>query len=169
MRLGRAFAAVGALGVAHATLLAILAADGHRPSFAAGLPVAAESYYRVASIYVIPLYFVLWIIAAAASHRAARAFGGGGSWRDALAALGPAFALPPLLLFVVPDLIVYVFAGHGALVAAMRWYAPLAPITVLLLSGRALRGVYGLRRLHALVAAFTGFLAQALLAAWLLR
>jgi hypothetical protein len=167
--LTRAVVAVLALGAAHATLLACLAAGGHRPSFAAGLPVGADAYYRVASMYAVPLYFSLWAIAAAASHGAARALGGRGELRAGLAVLGPAYALPTLLLFVLPDLVIYLAAGHEALAEAMRWYAPLAPLAVVVLAGRALRRVYDLRRLHALVAAFVGFLAQALPAAWLLR
>lgn len=167
--IGGAVVAIAALGAAHASLLALLAAGGHQPGFAKGLPVAAEDYYGVAAFYVIPLYFALWWLAAVVSHGAASAFGGRGASSGTLRALGPAYALPTLALFIVPDLVVYLAAGHGALVAAMRWYAPLAPIAVLLFATRALRREHGLRRWPAFAAALAGFVAQALPAVWLLR
>lgn len=165
----RGVAAPLALGVAWASLMALLAAGGHRPSAAHGLPVSADRYYGVAAMYLAPLCVGLWWWLSAVTHRAARRLGGHGEAADLRAALGPAWALPLLLGLVVPDLAVYLIAGHAALARALPYYAPVAVIACAVACTRATARATGLDAGRAFAAAALGLLAHALPAALLIR
>ncbi len=165
----RGAAAPLALGIAWATLMALLAAGGHRPSAAHGLPVSADRYYGVAAFYLAPLCVALWWLLAAVTHRAARRLGGHADAAALRAALGPAWALPLLLALVLPDLVVYLAAGHAALGRALPYYAPLAVLACAAACTRATARVTGLGAGRAFAAAAAGLLAHALPAASLIR
>lgn len=165
----RGVAAPLVLGVAWAALMALLAAGGHRPSAAHGLPMSADRYYAVAALYLAPLCVALWWLLAAVTHRAARRLGGHADAAALRAALGPAWALPLLLALVLPDIAVYLAAGHAALATALPFYAPLAVISCAVACTRATARVTGLGAGRAFTAAAAGLLAHALPAALLIR
>lgn len=153
------------LGGLYALLLGLLAAGGHQPSVARGLPVAAERYYAVAAIYVAPLFVGLWLLFAALADRLA----GGGRAAATRAVLAYTYALPFAALFVVPDLVVYGLAGHAGLGRWLPLYAPLAPLAVVLLTAEALRALHGVGRGRALAASVGAFVLQAVPMALLIR
>ncbi len=165
----RGGAAPLALGIAWAILMALLAAGGHRPSAAHGLPVSADRYYGVAALYLAPLCVALWWWLSAVTHRAARRLGGSGDAATLRAALGPAWALSLLLGLVLPDLAVYLAAGHAALASALPYYAPVAVTACAVACARATARVTGLRGGRAFAAAAVGLLAHAVPAALLIR
>jgi hypothetical protein len=74
-----------------------------------------------------------------------------------------------LFLFLVPDVVVYLVAGHGALAKAMRFYAPVAPLTCIALASIGLRAAHGLRVGVAIGVTLVASLVQAAMGGILLR
>ena len=137
----------------------LLDAGGHRPSFGALI----ERHYLLQAVLIPPAVLVTWLVNATVANAI-----GGGDRRATLDALAPAIALPMLVLFVLPDLIVYLTLGFEALGKAARVIGPLALI------GRLGAGTYVLRRTHAIgsgravIATLGGLIAEAaIMAPWL--
>lgn len=157
-----------ALGALHASFALLLHLGGHAPSVTL-VPIPRERYYLWQSAFVAPLYVALWLIDAAVAHGLSRKAGGRGSFGATLAVVGVGYAAPLALLFVVPDLVVYLSAGHAALGKAMRYYAPLAAIGCAALSALGLREAHGLSGGRAAAIAVAGLVAQAAVGGVLLR
>jgi hypothetical protein len=169
LREGRAVMLV--LGAVHAGFSLLLHLAGHAPR--AGIPgLGPEGHYLRQAIFVAPLYLVLFWIGGLVAFAAARRFSGAvgsGSRDGSLAVFGVAYGVPMTLLFLVPDVAVFLTLGFGAIGKAMRWYAPVAALACVWL------GAAGLSRLHhigmgrAALAAFAGFLTQAVVGGFFLR
>ncbi len=156
------------LGTLHAAFSLLLHLAGHAPRM--GIPrLGRENHYLWQASFVIPLYVVLFWIGGLVTHFVARRFSGSGSRDSSLAVFGVAYAVPMTLLFLVPDVAVFLAFGFGAIGKAMRWYAPVAALACLWL------GAVGLSRAHrigtgrAAIAVFAGFVAQALVGGPFLR
>lgn len=144
--LAPALGSLAALGAAYAGFSALLAARGISPR-AVLLPIEPAQYYAAQALFVGPLFVGLaWLFARTtlllAGTREVTP-------REAFAALAPRYAWPLLVLFVLPDLGVFLVAGHGALAKAMRYYAPLAPIAITVLAARHVQSSWGVSRLRA--------------------
>jgi Yip1 domain len=161
-------APVLALGALYAAFALLLHLGGHAPSVTL-VPIPRERYYLWQSVFVAPLFVVLWLVYALVAHGLSRLAGGRGAAKATLAVIGLGYAAPVALLFVVPDLAVYLVAGHGALGKAMRVYAPLAVIACLGLCAAGLRAAHGLGPGRAVLAALAGFVAQGAVGGILLR
>lgn len=157
------------LGLGWALFAAGLAAQGHQPSMTRGLPVAPERYYGVAALYLAPLWVGLTLLTAGVAHGMARILGGRGAWPASLSAVGPAYALPLLTLWLVPDVLTWLIAGHGALGMTLRVAAPVAVVGVTVRTVQAIRAAHGLGVGRALAAALVAALAQAAPFGWLVR
>lgn len=157
------------LGACWATFSAWLAADGHQPTMDRGLPMPAERYYAIAALYLVPLCLLLTGLTGAVAHGAARRLGGGGSMRATIGAVGPAYALPLLVLYLIPDMVAYAVAGRGALALMVRFALPLAVVAVTLRTVQALKAVHGLGNGRALAAALVAAVVQAVPFALLVR
>lgn len=156
-----------ALGAGWAAFSLWLHVDGRAPSMTL-VPIPAERYYLAQALFAIPLWVVLWAVAGHVSGIAAIAMGGTRrSWPGAV--MGYALASPMLALFLVPDVLVYLIAGHDALGAAMRYYAPLGPLAAWALASLGIERRFEISRGRAILAAFVGLLAQALAGAPVLR
>ena len=166
--LGRAIAWVTSAGFGWALLCAWLALEGHAPSVTL-VPIPAESYYAAQALFVVPVVLAQYAVLGAVAHAMARALGGSGEQRDTLARLGPAFALPILLVLVIPDAVVLAAAGFDALGALVRITAPLLALTTWALATMAVRRACRLSTGRGALAALTGLIAQAALGAPLLR
>jgi len=161
-------AAMLVLGILHAGFSLLLHVTGHTPRM--GIPgFGRENYYLYQALFVIPLYLALFWIGGLVAHTIARRFSGAGSREASLAVFGVAYAMPMIALFILPDLVVFLGFGFAAIGKAMRFYAPLAAIACVWL------GALGLSRAHQIgagragIAAFVGFVAQALIGGVLLR
>ncbi len=157
------------LGAIWAGFMSWLAAEGHRPSMTRGLPMPADQYYAVAAVYLTPLMVALTALTAGIAHGLARALGGQGSWPSTLSTVGLAYAVPLLTLYLIPDVVVYAVAGHGALALVVRFGLPLAVAVVTLRVVQALRVAHGLGRGRALAAALVAGVVQAVPFALLVR
>lgn len=156
-----------ALGVGWAGFSLLLYVGGHAPSVTL-VPIGPERYYLAQAGFAIPLWLMLWVVAGRVSAVAATALGGARRpWPGAV--MGYALASPMIALFLLPDIAVYLVAGHDGLGAAMKYYAPVAPLTAWALATVGLARRYELSRGRAVLAAFAGLLAQALVGAPLLR
>jgi Yip1 domain len=156
------------LGLVHAGFSLLLHLAGHAPRI--GIPgFGRENHYLWQAIFVVPLYVALFWIGGLVAHGVARLFSGAGSRDASLAVFGVAYAVPMIVLFLVPDIVVFLAFGFAAIAKAMRWYAPVAGISCVWL------GVVGLSRAHKLsvgrasLAAIAGFLAQAIVGGPFLR
>lgn len=149
------------LGLFWSGLAAGLAAQGHAPSMTRGLPVAPERYYATAALYLTPLWIGLTLLTAATAHCAARALGGRGRWAASLSTVGPAYALPLMALWLLPDVLTWLIAGHDALGATVRIAAPAAALMVTVRVVQAVRAAHGLGLGRGLAAALVAALAQA--------
>jgi hypothetical protein len=163
-----ALAALLLCGGTWALLTALLFSGGHAPSVTL-VPIPRSDYYFWQTLFVVPLLLGLWLVLTAVSHGVSQLAGGRGAFTTSLSVLAFAYSVPLLVLFVVPDLVVYSLFGFASLARAMRIYAPLAPLATLALTALALRVVYGLGLLRALAAALVGLTVQALLGGLLLR
>jgi len=74
-----------------------------------------------------------------------------------------------LLLFLLPDIAVYLVAGHAALAPAMRVYGPLAPLAIVVSSTVGLRAAFAVPLVRAVPAAMAALLAQTAFSAMALR
>ncbi len=157
---------LGALGATYAAFSALLHAGGVSAR-AVWLPIEPGHYYLAQAVFVAPLMAAL----SAVFTVVVRALSGGGavSFREAFAALAPAYAWPLLILFVIPDLVVYLAFGHAALAKAMRFYAPLVPLAIVALGAARARGLFGCGLARAAAASFGGLVAQGVAGAVLLR
>ncbi len=156
------------LGALYAGFALLLHLGGHAPSVTL-VPIPRERYYLWQAAFVAPLFVALWLVYGAVAHGLGRLAGGKGAPGATLAVIGIGYAIPLALLFVIPDLLVYLVAGHGALARAMRVYAPLAVIACVALCAAGLREAHGLSRGRAAAIALVGFIAQAAVGGVLLR
>jgi Yip1 domain len=166
MREGRA--AMLVLGIAHAGFSLLLYLAGHAPRM--GIPgFPREPHYLWQAIFIIPLYIALFWIGGLVAHAVARRFSGSGNRDASLAVFGVAYALPMIVLFVIPDLIVFLTLGFTAIGKAMRWYAPLAASTCVWLGALGLSRAHNIGKGRAAIAALTGFVIQAIVGGVFLR
>ena len=125
------------------------------------------AYYLVQALFVLPLFCGLVSLFVGITGRLA-----GGKkvpFEVALKQLAPAYCWPLLGLFLVPDVAVFLIAGHGALAKAMRFYGPIAPLVVWWLSTLRTARLFEVSRGRAAAATFVGLLLQALIGGLFLR
>jgi hypothetical protein len=154
-----------ALVGAYVALSLVLAWQGAEPR---RLLLPVPHYYVFQAVILYPLFVLLVALFVEITRRVS----GVGprddapdAWVDVLA---PAYAWPLLAAFVIPDLVVTLVWGFERLAAAMRFYAPVAPLLVLV------GAVRGARRLgaswpRACLASLAGLVAQALAGSLVLR
>ncbi len=132
------------------------------------LPIDPKSYYLAQTFFVGPLLailafvfsYVVYVVAAPSiTVRQADMF----RW------FAPVYAWPLLILFVIPDLVVFLVLGHGSLAKAMRLYAPLAPIVIAVVASRQARIHLEAGRLRSAAAAILALFVQGALGALVLR
>lgn len=162
-----AAASLSALGAVYAAFSFLLYRAGVAPR-AVWLPIDPPAYYLAQALFVAPLFVLLTVLYVAVVRAVlpARAEVG---FRAAYFRLAPAYAWPLLVLFVVPDLLVFLSQGHAALPRAMRYYGPLAPLAIVALTVARARPLFGVGTGRAALAAFAGLVAQAALGALVLR
>lgn len=160
--------AVVTAGLVWAALCAVLAADGRAPTVAL-LPIPHDRYYAAQALFVVPVLLGQWWLASQVSWRIARRLGGTGSWAGTLGPMGWALALPLLVFFLLPDLVVYLAAGFEGLGRIVRFTAPTSLFGAVVLATRVMRRVHGLGWGRAWAAGFAGVLAQAVLGGVFLR
>jgi hypothetical protein len=156
------------LGALYAGFSLLLHLGGHAPSVTL-VPILRERYYLWQSAFIVPLFVALWLIYSGVAHGLSRLAGGRGAGGSTLAVIGLGYAVPLALLFVVPDVLVYLALGHGALGKGMRIYAPLAAIGCVLLCAVGLRTAHGIARGRAVLISLAGLIAQAAVGGVLLR
>lgn len=157
------------MGLGWAAFTAVLAAGDHVPSGPPLLPIAPESYYAWQVLFVAPVRFAMFGALAASAHLLARALGGEGSAKQTMLVAGLSMAVPSVVLWLVPDAIVYAAAGFEALAVGMRYYVPLSVLWTVVLVTAGTRAVHGLSLGRAVVVALVGLLAHALVGAPFLR
>lgn len=157
-----------ALGALYAAFSLLLHLGGHAPSVTL-VPIPRERYYLWQAGFVAPLFVALWLVYGVVAHGLARLAGGQGTAGATLGVIGIGYAVPVALLFVVPDLAVYLVAGHGALAKGMRVYAPLAGLGCLSLCAAGLRAAHGLGPMRAALISVAGFVVQGALGGIVLR
>lgn len=158
---------LSALGAVYAAFSFLLYRANVTPR-AVWLPIDPASYYLAQALFVAPLFILLTVLYVAVL-RALLPARDGATFRAAYLRLAPAYAWPLLFLFVVPDLVVFLVAGHAALPRAMRFYGPLAPIAIVALSVVRARPFFGASTGRASLASFAGLVAQAVVGALVLR
>jgi hypothetical protein len=159
-------AAIVALGAAYAAFSFLLHQAGVSPR-AVWLPIDPSRYYLAQTLFVAPLFLILTALYVYLVRLLAA--GGRGSFVVSFDRLAPAYAWPILLLFVVPDVSVFLAAGHGALAKAMRFYGPLAPIAIVALTTIRARSLYGCGAGRAAAASFVALIVQGVVGAVALR
>lgn len=156
------------LGVVHAGFSLLLHLAGHAPRM--GIPkLGRESHYLWQAIFVVPLYLLLYWIGGLAAHFVARRLSGSGSRDASIAVFGVAYAVPMTLVFLVPDVVVFFTLGFAAIGKAMRFYAPLMVLGCSWLAAVGLSRAHRMGTGRAAIAAFSGFVAQALVGGVFLR
>lgn len=137
-------AAVGAMvlaGLAYGAFVLWMYLAGHEPSFT-GNPIPASEYYLWQAGFLVPWLLVAWCAASTVAFGLARAAGSSASWRQTVAPLGFALAVPLTWGYVLPEMLVFGFFGHDALVAAMRVTGPCTLVWWGFTTWKALRATY---------------------------
>jgi hypothetical protein len=142
----------------------LLDAGGHQPSFGA----LTDRHYLLQAVLLVPAMLLLWLVQSWVAHRIGRALGGRATLPDLTRAMAPAIAIPMLLLFVLPDLIVYLLLGFDAIAEAMRFYAPLALAARLAWTTAAIRRAHAISTPRSVIPALAALVVEALATApWL--
>ncbi len=160
--------AVLAAGLSWAAFCFVLFSAGHAPSFT-GVPLDPARYYQAQALFITPLLLVGWLLLAAGAHGVARAGGGSGTFRGTAAALGLGYGLPILLVFVLPDILVYAAGGFAELGYVVRMSAPLCALWVTVMTAAGVRAAHELSWSRATAAALAGVVLQGLLVGALAR
>lgn len=156
------------LGVLHAAFSLLLFLAGHAPKM--GIPgLPRETHYLIQAVFLVPLYLVLWQIGARVAHALARLSNTPERRPAALAVFGVAYAAPMILLFLVPDILVFALLGFDRIGKLMRYYAPLAAASSVTLGALGLRSAFSIGNGRAFFASLAGFLAQAVVGGVFLR
>lgn len=130
------------------------------------LPIAPRSYYLAQTLFVGPLFILLAYV----FSRVVRATAGlEGAPAETFDALAPRYAWPIVVLFLIPDLLVFLLFGHAALAPAMRYYAPLAPLVIIVATTAWLRHQRSVGLLRAIAASLAGLFVQGAMGAPFLR
>lgn len=146
----------------------LLYANDYMPSFT-GNGLNRREYYLYQAGFVVPLMVGCWLLYVAISHFVARLFGGKGSARALMGALGLSWSVPVLLAYVVPELVVYFSRGFDHLSTGLKYYGPLCVLWGLILGVLAVKEVERIGTAGAVIAAVLGFGVQGALAAWWIR
>lgn len=154
--------AVGLAGVLWTLLSSWLALDGQKPS-GPTLLVGAEHHYLVQAALLLPLLLVAWKLFGFFTAQLARRLGGEGDGRALEAALGLTLGVPLLVLFVIPDLVMYAVGGFLELGFLLPLTGPVTALWIALLSVSAVRAIAALSWSRAFAASALGFLPAALL------
>jgi hypothetical protein len=158
--------ALVSLGATYAVFSYLLHQAGIAPR-AVFLPIDPHAYYFAQTFFVAPLLAVLAALFSVVLHlllpKRDVTIG------EALRTFVPTYAWPLLFLFVIPDLVVYLTLGHGALARAMRLYGPLAPVAIVVLASAAARRRYGAGHARVVFSSFVALVIQAVAGAPLLR
>lgn len=154
--------AVVAAGLSWAAFCFALASAGHTPSFT-GVPIDPASYYQAQALFITPLLVVGWLMMSAGAHGCARVLRGSGTWRGTAAALGLGYGLPILLVFVLPDILMYAAGGFAELGYLVRLSTPLCALWVTVMTAAGVRAAHELSWGRATAAALVGVALQGLL------
>jgi hypothetical protein len=157
-----------ALGALHAAFSLLLWLGGHAPRV--GIPgFGRQAHYLLQAAFALPLYGFLFWLGGSVAHGLARRAGGQGSRGATLSVFGVAYAVPMIGLFIVPDVVVYLAFGFGAIGKAMRFYAPAAAIGCLVLGAWGLAEAHRIGRWRAAGVALGAFVVQAAVGGVVLR
>ncbi|QDG50575.1 hypothetical protein FIV42_07455 [Persicimonas caeni] len=163
-----AIGAVLSAAMVYSAFVLWMYATGHQPSFT-GNPIPAEHYYLWQAIFLPPWLLVAWAAYASAAHGLSRLFGSTATWPATAAPLGFALAVPLTWSYLIPEMLVFGLAGHGALVTAMRITGPLTLIWWSVLTWKALRSTHEQSRLASAAITFVALLALIAVTAVLVR
>lgn len=167
MKRGLAWASLQ--GLLSAGLLTWLASASEAPSGPLLLPIPREDYYAWEAALVWPWRVAMALTFAGVGTPLARKLGGRGDFGATFDEGAFALALPFLLLWWAPDVVLYATGGFDAMRSGVRVVAPLATLATWLLATLAMRRVHGLSTPRATLVAFVGLVAQATLGALVLR
>ncbi len=156
-------------GALSALFLAWLAFEGEAPSGPLVAPIPRESYYAWEAVFVLPLRVAMALAFAGSAHAIARKLGGRGTFEDTFDRGARALALPFLVLWLLPDVVLYATGGFERLTTGVRVVAAASSLGTLVLAVLAVRRAHALSTGRAVAAALVGLVAQAVLGAPLLR
>lgn len=154
-------AALLACGAAWAALCVGLDLAGHAPTRA---PI--PHWYRLQAALVVPWLLLMGAVYVGIAGALARRLGARG---DLAGPLRASLGLPLLVGFVLPDALVWAFAGFDALWPAMAYYGAATVLWSLSGGVRAARRVGGLSLGRAVAVVLPAWLAQALVATLVLK
>lgn len=158
-----------ALGLLWALFLLVLAFRGHAPSGPLVLPMLREGYYGWEAAFVVPLQLFMWWVMAVVLHALSRWAGGTGTPSLSRAVAGLSVAVPYVLVWLVPDALVYAVGGFDALGPLMRVTAPLCFLWALVLATLGVRAVHGVSAGRAFGIALVSLIVYVAIGAPLLR
>jgi hypothetical protein len=165
-RFRKGLRAVLVVGLLYAGAAALLGTGGALVTAPALAPIDEGNYYFYQMIFVLPLLLVLWLLSSGLAQGLSAALGGRAGFKTTAAGLGYAFALPALMIWVLPTAFgallhagmpqaefMDLLARPGWLQAAGWAYHGLAAAWLAYLSAASLRAGHGFSRPKAVAAA----------------
>ncbi len=155
-------------GVVWATFCVWLALDGREPSFV-GNPLPPAQYYWWQAGFVTPLLLVSVALFAGLCHTGASWFGGDGTFTKTLGGVGYAYAVPLVVVFLIPDVVMYRLGGFAELPHLLRVSGPVTALWVVFLSSAAVARAQRISFWGAAAVVAPAFVVQGLLAGLFVR
>ena len=99
---------------------------GHTPSGILINFIPANRYYLWEGLFMIPITMQIYLLFAALVHLFARLLGGKGSFEAMLSVLGFTYSVPLLVLFWLPDVLLFSFFGSSTQLTLVPFYGTAA-------------------------------------------
>ena len=132
--LSYAFAAYFLFGLLYGLFSLVVYFYGHLPRGVLVNFIPARTYYLWEAIFMIPVTMQIYVLFAALAHLLARLQRGQGSFEGTLSVLGFTYSIPLIVLFWIPDVVLFFLFGSRVQLNFVPFYGPAAGLWTFILS-----------------------------------
>jgi hypothetical protein len=137
--LSYAFAAYFLFGLLYGLFSLVVYFSGHLPRGVLVNFIPARTYYLWEGIFMIPVTMQIYILFAALSHLLSKLLNGQGSFEGTLSVLGFTYSIPLIVLFWVPDVVLFFLFGSQVQLNFVPFYGTAAGLWTIILSLMGIR------------------------------
>ncbi len=137
--LSYAFAAYFLFGLLYGLFSLVVYFSGHLPSGVLVNFIPARIYYLWEAIFMIPITMQIYILFAALAHLLSKLLDGQGSFESTLSVLGFTYSIPLIVLFWIPDVVLFFLFGSRVQLNFVPFYGTAAGLWTFILSLMGIR------------------------------